>query len=193
MAPGAWSAPPGGAVPPGPPAYAAPQSGAPKGFNKKQLQILGGVVAVIVVIIVVVVVATGGSSSNGPSAAASAFIHDVLTDSPAACSFFPVSEQTQCNGVAASVFSGSHGSVNVVSQVVQGNEALVAVTGTFCAPFVSQSGNDCASNSNPSAGMPTSSGDFAAAFSAAQNESSSTLSPFPMVLTNGKWLLAESS
>lgn len=178
----------------------APASNGTKGPNKKLLAIVGGIV-LVVVIVVAVVLATGSSSNNplavnSPGWVVNGFMKAVLMNNgPVACSYFPASEQSQCNTVATSFFSGAHGSAKVVSSFIDGKRALVSVTGTVCAPFISQSAgaSDCSSNSNANAGMPSNDSQFSHDFSLALSEGSNVLSPVPCIYVDGKWILDSSS
>ena len=152
---------------------------------------IGAAVGVVVIIIVVIVVVAGGGSGNSPTATVKGFIQAVLSNNgKAVCTYFLPADQAQCNQ-GSSIFHGASGNAQIQSSVTQGNEALVAVTGQLCAPFVSGGSgtNDCASNSSATAGMPGNGVSFAQAFAASQNESNTTLSPVPCEEVNGKWYL----
>lgn len=152
---------------------------------------IGAAVGVVVILIVVIVVVVGGGSGNSPTNTVNGFVQAALANNgTAVCTFFPPADQTQCDA-GSSIFHSATGSAQVVNQVIQGNEALVAVTGRICAPFISgtSGGNDCASNSVPSTGMPGNGVSFDQAFTASQSESNNSLSPVPCEELNGKWYL----
>ncbi|WP_300609821.1 hypothetical protein, partial [Trebonia sp.] len=69
------------------------------------------------------------------------------------------------------------GNFTVASTVVSGDQALVAITGSFC-----EDGN-CVSNANPATGMPSSTDSFAVAFMTATGSGTATpgLSPIACV------------
>ncbi len=206
---GAPSAPPYGGTPPPyggtPPPYAPPgqsppyqgQGGVPpygfpaqgparSGLNNKMLAMIGGGVAVVVVVVVLIVVLVGGGG-NSPTSTVNGFISAVLANNGAQVCTFPVpSSQAVCVSHESS-FTGATGSGTVVNQVVQGNEALVAVTGELCAPFITTS-NNCESNSSASTGMPGNGVSFDQAYAAAVAANNS-ISPVPLQQINGKWYI----
>jgi hypothetical protein len=144
------------------------------------------------VVITIIIVAVGGGSGNSPTATVNGFIHAALSNNgTAVCSYFLPADQSNCDAHAGT-FKGATGHVQTVSQILDGNLALVSITGEICAPYVS-TGSDgssgCASNTNSSAGMPGNGVTFASAYAAALNESNTTLSPVPCEEINGKWYL----
>lgn len=196
-----WSyqTPQGPGGPPGTGFGAPPYSPAPGGGvrlpNKKMLTILGGAIAVVVVI-VVIVVAVGGGSGNSPTATVNGFIQAVLSNNgKAVCSYFLPADQAACDN-EASAFKGASGNGQAVSQAIQGNEALVSITGQICAPYItggSGSSGDCGSNSDASTGMPGNGVTFDQAYAAAVSSSNNGLSPVPLEEVNGKWYLNSGS
>ena len=149
------------------------------------LAILGGAIAVVVVV-VVIVLAVGGSG-NSPTATVNGFIQAILSNNgTAVCSYFEPAEQSSCDA-NSSAFKGASGNGQAVNQVIQGNKALVAVTGQLCAPFISSGGSDCSSNSDPSTGMPGNGVSFDQAYAAAVSSSNNGVSPVPLIEVSGKW------
>jgi hypothetical protein len=106
----------------------------------------------------------------------------------AACSYLDPADQSPCfSGLSAlGTQPAATGSFTIRTAVIQGNEALVSVTGNICAPST-----PCAGNTNPSLGMPASPGQFQASYQAAVASSNSTsvvtLSPLPCTQIGGKW------
>jgi hypothetical protein len=70
--------------------------------------------------------------------------------------------------------------------VIQGNGALVSITGNICAPS-----QPCSANTNPSAGMPVSPAQFQSSYQAAVANTATNLdtvlSPAPCTQIGGKW------
>jgi hypothetical protein len=154
--------------------------------NPKVMAIGGAAVAVVVVVIVVVVLVTGGSG-NSPTNTANEFIQAVLSNNGAKiCSLYIPSEQSACRQEEAS-FKGATGNGQVVNQAVQGDEALVSITGQLCAPYIGSGSNDCESNNNATAGMPGNGVSFDQAYSNATNPDTANLSPAPLQEVNGTW------
>jgi hypothetical protein len=101
-----------------------------------------------------------------------------------ACSYIVPSTQPICNQAAQNgalpIFTGQ---ATVAGDAISGSEALVAVTGSMCGTTTG-----CASNSDPSAGMPSSKVTFAQAYEQALNKSNS-LSPVACIEENGRWYI----
>lgn len=106
----------------------------------------------------------------------------------AVCSYVVPSAQSVCLA-GTSGQGAATGSIGVDRAVIQGTEALVAVTGNICAPST-----PCTANTDPSLGMPTSASDFSAVYQAAVASGSSGegayMSPMPCTQVNGKWYVA---
>jgi hypothetical protein len=169
---------------------AQPYAPARQGPNRKLMAAIAGGVAVVVVIVVVVIVVAGGSG-NSPTSTVNGFISALLSNNGSAvCSYFPPADQSGCNA-NSSEFSGASGHGQAVAQVIQGDDALVSITGELCAPFVpaSSDGSHCSSNSSASAGMPGNGVSFAQAFASATSSSNNSLSPVALAQINGKWYL----
>lgn len=91
------------------------------------------------------------------------------------CTYLSPTKRSSC----VSLSSTPTGHLTVGGAVISGDLALVKVTGTIC-----MTGNGCASNTNPSTGMPTRSKTFRQAYENALN-GSSTFSPVPCIKING--------
>src|SRR5580658_3542146 len=109
---------------------------------------------------------SGGSSS--PSTAALGDVNALLSGHlSSACGYVPPSVQAKCRSADGKVTGlSASGTVKVSRQVVQGDEALVALTGKVCLGG-GNTGSSCMSNSDASTGMPGSTTTFDKAFSAA--------------------------
>jgi hypothetical protein len=126
---------------------------------------------------------------GSPEAAVQGYISDILASNYAAsCVYVDPSWQSTCEA-----FSGDEGATTgtfaIQSEITQGTAALVSVTGQEC-----QAGSQCASNANPTAGMPSSSAGFAIAYTAAVNAISPnslkvSFSPVPCIDINGSWYI----
>jgi hypothetical protein len=179
-----------------------------------------GAAAALLVAAAVAACGSGGSGGSGPSAAPSwakalgagvtvtagnvspgdgspgGSLLGALTGAEAAdfskfCSYFPPSEQDNCNSTYSGVPAASlktamptYKNVVVTYTAIDGNEALVNVTGTICDPNQTPS---CISNSDPAAVF-----DSGNPFTTLWSESvanSSSYSPAPMTKVNGKWYI----
>ena len=102
--------------------------------------------------------------------------------STGACSYVRPDTQSTC----ASLEQGNSfafGHYKIETTVIQGNEALVEVTGVWSAP---QSATMY--NSDPTSGMPSSGADFQTVYdNLVNNPVHSVLSPQPCILVNGQW------
>jgi hypothetical protein len=173
--PGAGGAPPYGFPTP------APTRGRP---DNKTLGIIGGGVAAVVLVIVLIVVLAGGGGSS-PTSTVNSFISALLANNgTAVCALVVPAQQSSCT---ASQFTGITGHAQVVSQAVEGTEALVAVTGQYCVS------GQCLSNSDPTTGMPGNGVSFDEAFTAATSSSNTNLSPAALEEVNGTWYLDSGS
>ncbi len=198
--------PPYGGTPPPyggtPPPYAPPSqtppfqtqgSASPYGFptpapargrpDNRTLAIIGGGVAAVVLVIVLIVVLVGGGG-NSPTTTMNSFINALLSNNGTqVCALVVPSQQSTCS---PSDFTGITGHAQVASQVIDGDEALVAVTGQVCIQ------GQCSSNSDASSGMPGDGVTFAEAFANATS-SSAGISPAALELVNGTWYIDSSS
>ena len=111
------------------------------------------------------------------------------------CSYIPPSQQAGCNSTLSGVPAASlktemptYKNVVVTYTAIDGNEALVGVTGTICDPNQTPS---CISNSDPAAFF-----DSGKPFPTLWSESianSSSYTPVPMTKVNGKWYVYQGS
>jgi hypothetical protein len=138
--------------------------------------------------------ANGGSSSaqpghGSPGAAVIGFLTDLRAGGDAWCSYLDPSDQHTCQEGSQEVQIKLSGNFNIGNDVVQGDQALVAVTGSLC---ISESGDvttpttECESNSDPSTGLPPKAGTFAQAYSTAVNSSNEDTT-VPCIEVNGNW------
>jgi hypothetical protein len=143
------------------------------------LAIIGGGVAAVVLVIVLIVVLVGGGGSS-PTSTVNSFISALFANNgTAVCALVEPAQQSSCS---ASQFTGITGHAQTDSQVIQGNEALVSVTGEYCIS------GSCTSNTDASSGMPGNGVTFDEAFANATS-SSAGLSPAALVQVNGTWYL----
>jgi hypothetical protein len=124
------------------------------------------------------------SSSSGlpaagtgtPQAAVSGFIGNLPTSVSAACGYVVPSEQAQCNKTfAGGTFSIANPAIGKSFQ--DGNEALVVVLSTDSCTGLAGSTSICNSNTDASAGLPSSQADFATAFQATFQSNSTAVAP----------------
>ena len=111
------------------------------------------------------------------------------------CSYIPPSQQAGCNSTLSGVPAASlktamptYKNLVVTYTAIDGNEALVGVTGTICDPNQTPS---CISNSDPAAFF-----DSGKPFPTLWSESianSSSYTPVPMTKVNGKWYVYQGS
>jgi hypothetical protein len=136
------------------------------------------------VLLLAIGAAACGSSGNGlpaagtgtPQAAVSGFIGNLPTDVSAACGYVVPSQQAQCNKTfAGGTFSITSPSIGQSS--VDGNEALVVVLSTNSCTGLAGSTSICNSNTNASAGLPSSQSDFATAFQATFASNATAVAP----------------
>jgi hypothetical protein len=129
--------------------------------------------------------ATAPADAITPQDAENGLIKGELADNwTQACSYIVPSTQPICNQAAQKgalpIFTGQ---ATVAGAAISGSEALVAVTGSMCGTTTG-----CASNSDPSVGMPSSKVTFIQAYEKALNNSNS-LSPVACIEENGKWYI----
>jgi hypothetical protein len=129
---------------------------------------------------------SSSTGSSSPTAAASAFYMDLAkSDFSGACGFVVPGE----DGACISNFQGASFAITdpgVGKDFVDGNQALVVLTSTKACFGTggSSSTTSCGSNTNPSAGLPTSDADFATAEQSASNSNFTTL---PCSEVGGAW------
>ena len=167
-----------------PPPYGFPTPAPARGRpDNRTLAIIGGGVAAVVLVIVLIVVLVGGGG-NSPTTTMNSFINALLSNNGTqVCALVVPSQQSTCS---PSDFTGITGHAQVASQVIDGDEALVAVTGQVCIQ------GQCSSNSDASSGMPGNGVTFAEAFANATS-SSAGISPAALELVNGTWYIDSSS
>jgi hypothetical protein len=158
----------------------------------------GGVVLVISMMAVIAGCSSGGGNGGAspghgsPEDAVDGFATSLLSSNPgvAWCSYLQPSFQQECTSANVSV--SLTGSYSIKSQVIDGTNALVSITGSLCY-HGADAQKGCASNSNASAGMPPGAGSFSTAYASALNNDSNTLSPVPCIQVNGDWYVNEGS
>ena len=123
---------------------------------------------------------TGGAT---PQDVATAFIAALQTPDPSTfCATYAVSDQvSSCKSDLSQAGATAKG-LAVGNVQIEGNQAVVNITGTFC------QGAQCASNSDPNAAMSDGTS-FSDAFATANDPNSANASPFSAaaVLVNGRW------
>ena len=123
---------------------------------------------------------------SSPQEAVDGFYQGELSgDWAAACSYVDPSAQALClSGTSGQAAATGH--VTVDNSIMFNGEALVAVTGSICAPST-----PCVSNTDPNLGMPPTPAQFPTAYAhaVANGTSSSTtvISPLPCNQIGGKW------
>ncbi len=169
-----------GGVPPF--GFPAPAQGRPR-LDNRMMAIIGGGVAVVVLVIVLIVVLAGGGGSS-PTATVNSFINDLVNNNGTAlCQLVVPSLQSECT---PSGVTGNSGHAQAVNQVIQGDEALVSVTGQYC------SNGECSTLSDPTQGMPGNGVTFDEAFAAA-TAADAPLSPAALEQVNGTWYVVPAS
>jgi hypothetical protein len=124
--------------------------------------------------------ACGGTSTSSKAAAAAQGFVDGLQqhDTAKACSYADPSSQAECKADLGKVdYKASN--VKLGKTVVQGQQALVTILGTFCVQ------GQCHTYTNPDSGLPNSTTTFAQAFKTAQNSSDDAANP--LVEQDGHW------
>jgi hypothetical protein len=127
--------------------------------------------------------------NESPADAVDGFYQSELAgDWAAVCSYVTPSAQTLClSGTSGQPAATGTANVGTMVLSADGNEALVSVTGSLCAPS-----SPCVSNSDASLGMPPSPSQFPADYQAAvanSTSSSTVLSPMPCSQIGGKWFV----
>lgn len=127
---------------------------------------------------------------GSPEAAVDGMLISLMTGhSTAWCTYFNPSDTRECQQDSTEVELDITGSYSIKSQVIQGAEALVSLTGNLCF-HGNASGTtllQCATNSNPSTGMPPGAGSFSRTYTATANAPSDSLSPVPCIEVNRRW------
>ena len=137
---------------------------------------------------------TGGASvapgHGSPEAAVDGILTALMTGhSTAWCTYFNPSDLTECQQDSEQVELSITGNYSIKSQVISGSQALVGLTGNLCfhGNATGTTLLQCATNSDPSTGMPQGAGSFAQAYAATANEPSTSLSPIPCIEVTGSW------
>jgi hypothetical protein len=136
------------------------------------------------------------AGARTPGVVVGAFVTDRIAGRwDEACSgFAPKSAASaSCTQQAVSADTGLSyaGTVSVVSFVVKGDEALVAVTGKLCVSDSKYKGlTRCVSNAQPALGMPGKGLSFASAYAHTLSSSGRAFSPWPCQKTAGVWYLS---
>ena len=126
--------------------------------------------------------------NESPADAVDGFYQSELAgDWAAVCSYVTPSAQSLClAGTSGQAAATGNATVGTMVLSADGNEALVSVTGSICAPST-----PCVSNSDASLGMPSSPSQFLADYQTAvansTSDSSTSISPMPCSQINGKW------
>jgi Fibronectin type III domain len=126
--------------------------------------------------------------NESPADAVDGFYQSQLAgDWAAVCSYVTPSAQSLClAGTSGQAAATGNATVGTMVLSADGNEALVSVTGSICAPST-----PCVSNSDASLGMPSSPSQFPADYQTAvansTSDSSTSISPMPCSQINGKW------
>jgi hypothetical protein len=167
-----------------PPAAAGKDS---TGRRRITVMITGVVVLVAAVAIVTIVLLTTGSG-NSPSSAAGGMMSAIYSSHPAtSCQYIVPSQQHACElfwkKEAGKVSFSGH--LTMAQTEIQGNRALVSVTGRGCAR-VPKNRPSCQSNSNPRSGLTSAKVDFQQAFANATS-SSGGANVVPCLKVKGRW------
>jgi len=161
----------------------------------------GGLVLVIAICAVTAGCSSGGGTLSGnsaggfspghgsPKAATDGFVTDLLSGGTSWCSYVDPADQAGCVTLANESQLTATGTFQIRNQVIQGNEALVSVTGTLCAHAAvsGTTSGGCGTNTDPNAGLPPGAGTFAVAYSAAENNSNATINAVACIEVNGSW------
>lgn len=135
----------------------------------------------------------GGTISPGhgtPEAAVAGILTSLMSGSSTAwCAYFNPSDRSECDQDSNALALNITGNYAIKSQVIQGSQALVALTGNLCfhGNATGTTLLQCATNTNAGTGMPPGAGSFSQAYAATANASSDTLSPIPCIEVTGAW------
>lgn len=165
----------------------------------------GGFVLVISALAVIAGCSSGGGSLSGsgggsgsvspghgsPKAAVEGFITDLElgNGSTAWCDYLAPPDQSECQEGAAEAHISITGSFALGNQVIDGSQALVAITGDVCAhdDIDSTTSIACSSNSDPNKGLPSSTDTFSDAYAAATNSNGTATAPCEEI--SGSWYI----
>jgi hypothetical protein len=134
-----------------------------------------GVAVLVISMLAVVAGCSSGGSGNvspgngSPKAAVAGYVTDLLNSGGGFCSYLEPSQQSQCSQLTSQLHIHATGTWAFGNVSVQGNEALVVLTGDLCltATAGSTTTSDCETNSDASKGLPSGSTSFADAYSTA--------------------------
>lgn len=138
----------------------------------------------------------GGSVSPGngsPKAAADKYLVALADGGTGLCNAVTPAQESGCMTDLALVHISLTGSYSVGNDIVEGNEALVAVTGNVCISISSAATGTtiCAHNNDSNSGLPTSSADFANAYETAVDGGSANDATVPCIEVDGSWYANE--
>lgn len=156
----------------------------------------GGVTVAILALTVLASCSSGGGSFGGgaspghdsPKDAVDGFLSGLENDSASACSYVDPSDQSDCSSGLDLSELKTTGTFSIGNDVVQGNEALVAVTGNFCynVSGLGTAATGCGDDTNPNTGLPTSGESFQQAYDDAVNNSTAN-DAAPCIEVDGIW------
>jgi hypothetical protein len=129
----------------------------------------------------------GAAPGHGsPKAATAGYLAGLAGNNATICSYVDPSEQSDCSTDTSQVHFKVTGSYAIANDDVQGNQALVVLTGNVCI-VVSETTTtqECHQNSDPNSGLPTSAGGFADAYQNSLN--SSTSNTQACIEVDGSW------
>ncbi len=163
----------------------------------------GGVILVVSAMIVIAGCSGGGGTLSGngggsvspghgsPKAAVEGFITDLElgNGSTAWCDYIDPADQQDCQEGAAEANITVTGTFAVGNQVIDGTEALVAITGDVCAHSEEDSTTtiSCSSNNDPNKGLPPGAGTFSEAYATASGSNGTTTAP--CIEIEGSWYI----
>jgi hypothetical protein len=135
----------------------------------------------------------GGKVSPGhssPEAAVDGILTALMSGSSTAwCDYFNPSDRSECDQDSNALALNITGNYSIKSEVIQGDQALVALTGSLCfhGNATGTTLLQCATNTSAGTGMPPGAGSFSQAYAATANASSDTLSPIPCIEVSAAW------
>ncbi len=155
------------------------------------------ILIVVILLIVGVAVALNKNSSSSPINAAQTFWSGFKNNNQAqACGVVIPQSKSYCNKEFPKLESAINGKVklnlNVGDDYIDGNQAIVAFTGTLCIAISTY--KQCYSNTDPKKGLPTSNSSFKTDWNNLNSSSSQAqFFDMPMVLISGTWYVSLSS
>lgn len=163
----------------------------------------GGVVVVLLSLVTLASCSSGGGSGSlggsvspghgSPKAAAEQYLVALANGGTGLCDAVTPAQEAGCKTDLALVHISLTGSYSVGNDIVEGNEALVAVTGNVCISISSAATGTtiCAHNNDSNSGLPSSSADFANAYETAVDGGSANDATVPCIEVNGSWYANE--